>query len=503
MNDSPVGYAWIQSTLRAPDFLGPFKAMVAPVKRLQKLADGALLVPRHLGTFESWLEHALFAIKHEGVRLDYLTLALRRVSKDDIQAVFVGNPNGTYIRKLCLLWEWANEDILEDVEDRPIKAGYVPMFDPKHYLVGISRRNRRWRVDFNGLGDLQFCPVVRKTEAIDAGLAADVLAQAQVFAAEIGPKMLDRALSWAYMSETEGSFAIEGEAPSQDKATRFANLLKCAHAPKPLTEEYLTALQNMTISNPFDQAVSFRIEQNRLQASARGAAGVTYVPPRPDLCADLMGHLMTLCNERPPNLDPLAHAGLISFAFVFLHPFMDGNGRLSRYLIHHCLGQSGCLPAGFLLPISVAMKKHEELYWQSLTDFSRPARDLCEVTWFGDDNYEYRWMPDNDVWFRYMDLTQGVSLVLSLAKISLETYLREEVMFLELFDDVSAFINARHDLRSTDLANLIVTIHQNGGVLSSNRRKRFKYRVQEHVLDDIERAVSRRLQGLTLATTGD
>ena len=498
-----VGYAWIQDALQAPDFLGAHKARLAAVQSLQWLPEGALLVPPKLAPGPGWLDHALFAIKHEGVRLDYLTAALRQVGQDAIEAEFLRTPNGAYVRKLCLLWEAAHQRPLQGVEQHPVAAAYVPMFDPAAYLTGASRRNARWRVDFNGLGDLAFCPVVRKTDVMLQGLQHDVLAHAKAFAAAIGPQMLERALSWAYLSETEGSFAIEGETPTEDKASRFAALLKRAHDPRPLTESYLIALQNATVSNPFDQATQFRTEQNRLQGNALGAAGVTYVPPRPALCAELMEQLMALSNQRPAGLDPLAHAGLVSFAFVFLHPFMDGNGRLSRYLIHHCLGQSGALPAGFLLPVSVAMKKHEERYWQALTAFSRPARELCQVLWAGDDQYSYTWQSGEDVWFRYMDVTEGVAFALAMAQASLEIHLRQEVEFLGLFDDVARTINNRHDLRSTDLATLIVTTYQNGGKLSNNRRKRFADRVQAHVLDAIEAAVARRMLGQLLSDSDD
>ena len=68
--------------------------------------------------------------------------------------------------------------------------------------------------------------------------------------------------------------------------------------------------------------------------AALGAAGVSYVPPWPDLAVELMAGLMRLANHRPASLDVLVHAAVVSFAFVFIHPFMDGNGRLSRYLIH-------------------------------------------------------------------------------------------------------------------------------------------------------------------------
>jgi Fic family protein len=495
-----VGYAWIQDALNVPDFLGTEKARLAAVNRLQKIAEGSLLVPTKLAPGGNYLEHALFAIRHEGVRLDYLAAALRQVSEESIAAEFAKTPNGTYIRKLCFLWEVFNQRKISAVAENSVSAAYVKMFDPAAYAVGESRRNARWRVDFNGLGELSFCPVVRKTDRLKQLLLHDVLAQAKAFADSIGPSTLERTLSWAYLSETEGSFAIEGETPSQDKASLFARLLKRAHDQRPLTEAYLVELQNAVITNPYDKAVQFRVEQNRLQGDALGAAGVTYVPPDPDLCDTLMQQVMALGNQTLPDLNPLVHAALVSFSFAFIHPFMDGNGRLSRFLIHHTLGQSGRLPAGFLLPISVAMKKHEDQYLQALKSFSKPARDMCQVLWSGDDHYSYTWPLGADIWFRYMDLTECAVFTLEMAQTALDTHLRNEVEFLAIFDDVARYINNRHDLRSSDLATLIVTTHQNNGKLSNKRRKRFADRVQAHVLDDIEAAVAKRMQGLPLGS---
>lgn len=70
---------------------------------------------------------------------------------------------------------------------------------------------------------------------------------------------------------------------------------------------------------------------------------------------------------------------------------------------------------------------------------------------------------------------------------------------LALLDRVKRHINERHDLRGSDLSNLIVTIFQNGGTRSNNRRKRYADRVQAHVLDTIEQAVSRAMQGQALS----
>lgn len=496
MND--VGYAWIQHALGAPDFLGQQRARLAPVNRIERLEGGAVLVPHKLAPAASLLHQAAFALKHEGVRLDLLASALRRIPPEDLVAWVRAAPNSIYGRKLGHLWERLHQQRLPGLDDPGVASAYAPLFDPAHYFVGQGQRDARWRIEFNGLGDMQFCPVVRKTPALMAWIQKDILGQAQVFARSVGEAMLERALNWAYLSETEGSFAIEGEAPTADKATLFAALLRRAHERRPLTEDLLVELQNAAISNPFDKAVQFRTEQNRLQRDAPGAAGVTYVPPEPELAVELMNGLMRLANQPPAALDALVHAAMVSFAFVFIHPFMDGNGRLSRFLIHHCLGQSGRLPPQFLLPISVAMKKHEAEYLQALTSFSKPARQLCQVNWAGDEHYEYEWVPEADTWFRYMDLTESVNFTLAMAEASLDTHMRQEVEFLGLFDRVKRHIDQRHDLRGSDLATLIVTIFQNGGTLSNNRRKRFADRVQAQVLDAIEEAVGQAMQGQPL-----
>ncbi|HET8870828.1 MAG TPA: Fic family protein [Aquabacterium sp.] len=498
-----VGYAWIQHHVGAPNFLGAQQARLAPVSRIERLPEGALLVPHKLAPEPDLLQHALFAIKHEGVRLNLLTAALRRIAPLQLVEAFRAAPNGVYVRKLCHLREALYQQRLPQLGDPGVTARYVPLFDPADYIVGKGHRDARWRIEFNGLGDLHFCPVVRKTPALMALIDKDILGQAQAFVESVGEAMLERALNWAYLSETEGSFAIEGEAPTADKAALFAALLRRAHEQRPLTEEWLVELQNAAISNPFDKAVQFRTEQNRLQRDVPSAAGVTYVPPAPELAVDLMNGLMRLTNQRAAELDPLVHAAVVSFAFVFIHPFMDGNGRLSRYLIHHCLGQSGRLPPQFLLPISVAMKKHEAEYLHALTTFSKPARQLCQVTWGGDEHYTYEWAPEADTWFRYMDLSEAATFTLAMAEASLDTHMRQEVDFLALFDRVKRYINERHDLRGSDLANLIVTIFQNQGTLSNNRRKRYADKVQAHVLDAIEAAVSRAMQGLPLGDDDD
>ncbi|KPU61753.1 fic/DOC family protein [Pseudomonas fluorescens] len=297
--------------------------------------------------------------------------------------------------------------------------------------------------------------------------------------------MMDRAINWAYLSETQDSFAIEKESPSEDKSRRFIQLLRQAHERIPLSEDYLVTLQNATLSNPYDKAVAFRHEQNHLANGLNGAAGVTYVPPAADLCRELMDQLMYLGNEATKHIDPLVAAGIISFGFVFLHPFMDGNGRLSRFLIHQTLCRAGALENGLLLPVSVAMKREERLYLETLQKFSQPAREFWDVRWIDQGNLSFNFTGDPAI-YRFWDATPGVRFTLEMAKRALEVELREETVFLENYDTIVKSVDERYDVRGSDLSNLAMMCLGQNGTVSKHRRKQYKYSVQEEVFDYIE-----------------
>ncbi|MDD3815334.1 MAG: Fic family protein [Desulfocapsaceae bacterium] len=42
----------------------------------------------------------------------------------------------------------------------------------------------------------------------------------------------------------------------------------------------------------------------------------------------------------------VVHAAAISYGFVFLHPFEDGNGRIHRFLIHNIPSRRGLIRKG-------------------------------------------------------------------------------------------------------------------------------------------------------------
>jgi len=336
---------------------------------------------------------------------------------------------------------------------------------------------------------------VERTPELETLLSLDILGRAKAFMATLPPEMMDRAINWAYLHETRDSFAIEKEEPSEEKSRRFVQLLRQAHEGRELSEDYLVELQNSTVSNPFDKAVLFRHEQNHLHNGLRGAAGVSYVPPAPDLCRELMEELMTFANQSSKQVDPLVAAAVTAFGFVFLHPFMDGNGRLSRFLIHQTLCHSGALENGLLLPVSVAMKHEESNYLAALKDFSHSARDFWNVTWLDADQMSFEFIGHPSI-YRYWDATRCVEFTLQMARRALEVELREETEFLDRYDRVIKAVNQRFDVRGSDLSKLVMMCLDNDGKVSKNRRKQFQYSVPEEVFEFIEQEAGRLLSDI-------
>jgi hypothetical protein len=483
-----VGYAYLRDALSLRAFAPKRAAMIKPVTRITLIGD-CLAVPQSVAPVQgSMLEHILFALKHEGVNLCILAQALETVSAKQLLDELAKSPNGVFIRKACFLWESFTGQQLE--YSVPVRGGVVALFDPKLYVTGPAVRNSRWRIDFNGLGSLRYCATVERTPELETLLSLDILGRAKAFMATLPPEMMDRAINWAYLHETRDSFAIEKEEPSEEKSRRFVQLLRQAHEGRELSEDYLVELQNSTVSNPFDKAVLFRHEQNHLHNGLRGAAGVSYVPPAPDLCRELMEELMTFANQSSKQVDPLVAAAVTAFGFVFLHPFMDGNGRLSRFLIHQTLCHSGSLENGLLLPVSVAMKHEESNYLAALKDFSHSARDFWNVTWLDVDQMAFEFIGHPSI-YRYWDATRCVEFTLQMARRALEVELREETEFLDRYDRVIKAVNQRFDVRGSDLSKLVMMCLDNDGKVSKNRRKQFQYSVPEEVFEFIEATVNR------------
>lgn len=106
-------------------------------------------------------------------------------------------------------------------------------------------------------------------------------------------------------------------------------------------------------------------------------------PPREGLEHEL-GDFITWFNtsQRDPLLDPLLRAGIAHLWFVTLHPYDDGNGRLTRALTDLALAQADNQSIR-LYAMSVSILERRNEYYQILEQSQRGGLDITLwLRWF-------------------------------------------------------------------------------------------------------------------------
>lgn len=129
-----------------------------------------------------------------------------------------------------------------------------------------------------------------------------------------------------YKKETKSSYEIEKEVPSEDRVDKFVTLLVKAGTANNagiVREDRLVHLQGAIVDSRF-AVKSFRDFQNYIgQTHPDFHQQIHYICPPPAYVSSLMTGLqqMAVLTE---GINPVVRAAIISFGFVFIHPFEDG-----------------------------------------------------------------------------------------------------------------------------------------------------------------------------------
>ena len=219
------------------------------------------------------------------------------------------------------------------------KGNYVQALEPDQYYTVISgERVQRQRIVDNQLGSRDFCPVVRRTDKLQKMDSVDFSKRCDEIVTSYPPELIRRALSYLYNKETKSSFEIEHIKPDASRTEKFVALLAMAERQDFCDKELLIDLQNRIVDPRFADT-DYRINQNYVgQTVSYQKSVIHYICPRPDDLSGLMGGLLSSHQlMKAGRISPIIHAAIISYGFVFLHPFEDGNGRIHRFLIHNIL----------------------------------------------------------------------------------------------------------------------------------------------------------------------
>ncbi len=115
-----------------------------------------------------------------------------------------------------------------------------------------------------------------------------------------------------------------------------------------------------------------RTEQNWIGGNNYNPCGASFVGPPPQDVPQLLADLCAAINE--DALPPVIQAGLVHAQFEVIHPFLDGNGRTGRALIHVVLRRRGLTPR-YVPPISVVLAGDKGSYIAGLGAFARGEVD--------------------------------------------------------------------------------------------------------------------------------
>lgn len=106
-----------------------------------------------------------------------------------------------------------------------------------------------------------------------------------------------------------------------------------------------------------------RTEQNWIGGSGYNPCSASFVPPPPEAVADLLEDLCAFCADE--TLPAVVQAAIAHARFETIHPFVDGNGRTGRALIHMVLRRRG-LATGVLPPVSLILAAWSRDYLAAL-----------------------------------------------------------------------------------------------------------------------------------------
>jgi hypothetical protein len=217
---------------------------------------------------------------------------------------------------------------------------------------------------------------------------------------------------------------------------------------------------------------------------------VHFVCPKPQDVSGLMAGWMQMMNhllERDSGIHPVCVAGAGAFGFVFVHPFVDGNGRIHRFLVHNVLAKMNFTPKGALFPISAAMLRDMAAYDRVLEAFSEAVQPFIEYQM----DPEQRMSVSNDTadLYRYFDATAHAEYLFDCIEDTITRDLKMELDFLRFFDRALKAVMEIVDMPNQRAALLVRLIHQNHSKLSKGKRQQF-----EELSDDEIRQIESAIQ---------
>lgn len=474
--DKPIGSVWLRNRYKLRNYNITHCSYLGTRSKgeIDEHANTIEFYAPHYAPNETAIAHIEFALKYDDLNLDFLRTVFNLISLDEIVHYIQLKPNGSYERRIGFLYEFLTGKTIP-VDDTG-KGNYIDLIDASKYITGNSIKNKRWNINNNLLGSVEFCPVIRKTRMLESLLQTDYKVLVEEITRSYPLEVYHRAVNYLFTKETRSSYQIEHEKPTPERVARFVRFLEKAGEQtieELLNEKNLTSLQG-AIVDPRFAADGYRNFQNYIgQTTYNYKQLIHYVCPPPEIVHSMMNGLQKTA-EKTAGSYPVVRAAIIAFGFVFIHPFEDGNGRLHRFLIHDILVRDQIVRKGMIIPVSAHMVNHISDYDKVLENYSIPLMERMQYEMKDDQSVIVMNLEEVEGYFRYPDLTAQCIYLAQTIKDTITEDIYWEMEFLMKYDEIKLSAQEIVDMPDRDMDLLIKLLHQNKGELSSRKRKLFE-----------------------------
>lgn len=161
------------------------------------------------------------------------------------------------------------------------------------------------------------------------------------------------------------------------------------HYAVPMTDERLFGWHNVLfpsgISGLYKIEVGrYRSGEMQVVSGAMGREKVHYEAPAPERVPEEMARFIAWLNENNASLDPVLKAGIAHLWLVSIHPFDDGNGRITRAITEMLLCRAdGSGKRFYSMSYQISLEKNK--YYDVLEKTQKGNGDITEwLLWFLD-----------------------------------------------------------------------------------------------------------------------
>lgn len=480
-----VGYAAIITTLNLSVPIPETISIISSKNRIYTLPGWNVFTIRYQPE-ESLQKQLQFALKYEGINLLFFKKLFKKLTLTEIEHIIHAESAGIYGRKIWFLYEWLMGKKL-NLDDADVKIKYSELLDEKlQYGIKDGEKSSRHRIINNLPGTVDFCPLVYKTAELENYISLNLAERTNNVLSGVRKDILLRTSAFLLLKDSKASFTIEGENPSQNRALRWGRAIGQA-GNKDLTKEELLRLQQIIIENSRFTQMGYRTDGGFIGEHSRGTG-----EPIPDHISAkwedleiLMNGLITAAKRMETHhYNPILTAANIAFGFVFIHPLVDGNGRLHRYLIHHLLATMKFAPQGIVFPVSAAILDRIADYRKVLENYSHPLLDFIE--WKKTDRNNVTVVNDTIDYYRYFDATVQSTFLFECVDYTINKIIPEEVDYLQKYDAMKRWIDNRFQMPDNTAALLIRFLEQNSGLLSRRAKEKEFNMLTVEEIEEIE-----------------